>query len=166
MRATQHDATHDEHEQFERRLCATDRDIERVDTTDLDERTARELVSDLMDTGTVVAVPEQRVLVHEPSGQAFSSTTQLAVFHRGWVTGRQCQPEGRSVEVVLAGWELLSSSCLWTGRCVTWFLAVHRAREAVRDPCFGKYWLGSVSQSNSLSMKTVHTEGACVRNVL
>jgi hypothetical protein len=29
-------------------------------------------------------VPDRRILVYEPSGEAFDSITQLAVFHRGW----------------------------------------------------------------------------------
>lgn len=36
----------------------------------------------------VIPVAEQRVLVHEPSGTAFDSITQLAVFHRGWAAAR------------------------------------------------------------------------------
>jgi hypothetical protein len=31
----------------------------------------------------VTAVADQRVLVHEPSGNAFDSIRQVAVFHRG-----------------------------------------------------------------------------------
>lgn len=34
--------------------------------------------------GTVTPVVDQRVLVHEPSGAAFQSIQQLAVFHEGW----------------------------------------------------------------------------------
>jgi hypothetical protein len=32
----------------------------------------------------VTPIPDQRVLVHEPSSKPFESITQLAVFHRGW----------------------------------------------------------------------------------
>ena len=37
----------------------------------------------LVEEDVVSPVPEHRVLVHEPSGEAFDSITQLAVFHRG-----------------------------------------------------------------------------------
>lgn len=46
--------------------------------------TARQLVSDFVDADVVTAVADQRVLVHEPSGEAFDSIQQLAAFHRGW----------------------------------------------------------------------------------
>jgi exodeoxyribonuclease VII large subunit len=51
---------------------------------DVDERSARRLVGDLVEDDVVTPVPDQRALVHEPSGEAFDSITQLAVFHRGW----------------------------------------------------------------------------------
>jgi hypothetical protein len=38
-------------------------------------------------------IAEERVLVHEPSGAAFDSSTQLAVFHRGWTAGRDTDAE-------------------------------------------------------------------------
>jgi hypothetical protein len=38
----------------------------------------------LLDAGTVSPVVDERVLVHEPSGAAFESLWQLAVFHDGW----------------------------------------------------------------------------------
>ena len=78
------DDTADDHERLETELLAQDRDAARVATADIDETTARQLVSDLVDDGVVTAVAEQRVLVHEPSGKAFDSILQLAVFHRGW----------------------------------------------------------------------------------
>ncbi|ELZ16937.1 death-on-curing family protein [Natrinema thermotolerans DSM 11552] len=42
-------------------------------TADIDDATARNLVSDLADEDIVTPVPEGRVLVHEPSGTAFDS---------------------------------------------------------------------------------------------
>ncbi len=54
----------------------------------VDDATAQRLVSDLVDADVVTLVPEDQVLVHEPSGTAFDSSTQLAVFHRGWTAGR------------------------------------------------------------------------------
>ncbi len=54
---------------------------------------ARSLVDDLVDADVVTPVPEDRVLVHEPSGTAFDSTTQLAVSHRGWTAVRDTDAE-------------------------------------------------------------------------
>ena len=42
----------------------------------------------------VTPVAEQRVLVHEPSSEAFDSITQLAVFHRGWRAATDVDTEG------------------------------------------------------------------------
>ena len=81
------DDTADDPEQFETELLAQDIDAERVSTADIDEETARCLVDELIDVGRVIPVPEYRVFVHEPSGRAFESITQLAVFHRGWTAG-------------------------------------------------------------------------------
>lgn len=81
------DDTTDDHERLETELLAQDRDAARVSTADVDETTARQLVSDLVDDGVVTALAEQRVLVHEPSGEAFDSIRQAAVFHRGWAAG-------------------------------------------------------------------------------
>ena len=55
--------------------------------------TAQGLVSELIDADVVTAVPEDRVLVYEPSGAAFDSSTQLAVFHRGWTAVRGADEE-------------------------------------------------------------------------
>jgi hypothetical protein len=88
-----HDDTSADPEQFERALLAQDRDAAGVDTTDVDDATAQRLVSNLVDADVVTPVPEDRVLVHEPSGAAFDSTTQLAVFHRGWTAARDTDAE-------------------------------------------------------------------------
>jgi hypothetical protein len=88
-----HDDTSSDHEQFEKEQLAQDRDAARVDTADIDDATAQRLVSDLVDADVVTPVPEDHVLVHEPSGAAFDSTTQLAVFHRGWMAGRDGDTE-------------------------------------------------------------------------
>ncbi|SFL64623.1 hypothetical protein SAMN04487950_4488 [Halogranum rubrum] len=82
------DDTAADYERLETELLAQDRDAARVSTADVDETTARQVVSDLVDDGVVTAVIEQRVLVHEPSGEAFDSILQLAVFHRGWSAAR------------------------------------------------------------------------------
>ena len=89
-----HDDTNSDHEQFEKEQLAQDRDAAGVDTADVDDTTAQRLVSDLVDAGVVTPVPEDQVLVHEPSGTAFDSSTQLAVFHRGWTAGRDADAEG------------------------------------------------------------------------
>ena len=80
---TAFDDTSTDHERFEAEQLAQDRDAARS-TADLTDGTARRLVNDLVDNGVVTPVAEQRVLVHDPSGEAFDSITQLAVFHRGW----------------------------------------------------------------------------------
>jgi hypothetical protein len=43
------------------------------------------------------------VLVHEPSGPALDSPTQLAGFHRGWTTGRDADAEGQVMQHTLVG---------------------------------------------------------------
>ena len=77
------DATAD-YKRLETELVAQDRDAAQVSTADIDERRARHLVNDLVEDNVVRPIAEQRVLVHEPSGEAFDSITQLAVFHHGW----------------------------------------------------------------------------------
>ena len=78
-----HDSTADDHERFEAELLAQDQDAARVATADIDESVAKQLIRDLVDTGVVTPVPDQRMLVHDPSGMKFKSRVQLAVFHRG-----------------------------------------------------------------------------------
>jgi glutaminase len=78
------DDTTADYEQLEIELIAQDRDAARVTTADVDETTAHQLVNELIEDDKVTPVADQRVLVHEPSGEAFDSITQLAVFHRGW----------------------------------------------------------------------------------
>ncbi|SEP03424.1 hypothetical protein SAMN05216388_102823 [Halorientalis persicus] len=83
-----YDDTADDHERFEAELLAQDRDARSPSTADLDDETARQLIRELLDTGTVTPVVDQRLLVHEPSGTAFESMQQLAVFHTGWTAAR------------------------------------------------------------------------------
>ena len=89
-----HDDTSADHERFEEEQLAQDRDAAGVDTADIDDATAQRLVNDLVAADIVTPVPEDHVLVHEPSGTTFDSTTQLAVFHRGWTAGRDTDAEG------------------------------------------------------------------------
>jgi hypothetical protein len=88
-----HDDTSRDYERFEKEQLAQDRDAAGVDTADVDDATAQNLVKDLIDTDVVTPVPEDQVLVHEPSGTTFDSTTQLAVFHRGWTACRDADGE-------------------------------------------------------------------------
>ena len=89
-----HDDTSRNYEQFEKALLAQDRDAAGVDTADIDDTTAQNLINDLVDTAVVTPVPEDHVLVHKPSSTTFDSTTQLAAFHRGWTAGRNADAEG------------------------------------------------------------------------
>jgi hypothetical protein len=88
-----HDNTSADHEQLETELLAQGRDAESVATGDVDDTTARALVNDLVDADVVTPVPQDRFLVHEPSGTAFESTTQLAVFHQGWTAAHDSNVE-------------------------------------------------------------------------
>lgn len=88
-----HDDTSGDYEQFEEALLAKDRDVAGVDTQDIDDMTARSLVDNLIDADVVTPIPEECVLIHKPSGAAFDSTTQLAVFHRGWTAARDADEE-------------------------------------------------------------------------
>ncbi len=88
-----YDDTSADYEQFEKTLLAQDRDAAGVDTADIDDATAQNLVSELVDTDVITPVPEDCVLVHKPSGIAFDSTTQLAVFYRGWTAARDADAE-------------------------------------------------------------------------
>ncbi|MUV57051.1 hypothetical protein [Halogeometricum sp. CBA1124] len=88
-----HDDTSRDYERFEKEQLAQDRDATSVDTADIDDTTAQRLVNDLVDADVVTPVPEDHVLVHKPSGTAFDSTTQLAVFHRGWTANRDADAE-------------------------------------------------------------------------
>jgi hypothetical protein len=88
-----HDNTGADYEQFEKEQLAQDRDAASVATADVDDATTRRLVDDLIDADVVTPVPEERVLVHDPSGTSFDSATQLTVFHRGWTAGRDADAE-------------------------------------------------------------------------
>ena len=87
------DDTTDDYERLETELVAQDWDAARVATADIDETTARRLVGELIEVDAVTPIPDQRILVHEPSGEAFESITQLAVFHRGWQAATDADAE-------------------------------------------------------------------------
>ncbi|SIS21528.1 hypothetical protein [Natronorubrum thiooxidans] len=88
------DDTTDDYRRFEAKLVAHDRDATHAVTADIGDTAARKLVTELIDDGVVTPVPGQRVFVHEPSGTAFDSSTQLAVFHRGWTAARDADEVG------------------------------------------------------------------------
>ena len=88
------DDTADDYRRSEARLVAHDRDATHAVTADIGDTAARKLVTELIDNDLVTPVPGKRVFVHEPSGVAFDSSTQLAVFHRGWTTARDVDEVG------------------------------------------------------------------------
>ncbi|WP_135823109.1 hypothetical protein [Halostella litorea] len=87
------DDTTGDYDRLETELVAQDRDASRVATADIDEATARRLVGDLVEDDVVAPIPDQRILVHEPSSKPFKSITQLAVFHRGWQAATDADAE-------------------------------------------------------------------------
>jgi hypothetical protein len=87
------DDTTGDYDRLETELVAQDRDASRVATADIDERSARRLVGDLVEDDVVTPIPDHRILVHEPSSEAFDSITQLAVFHRGWQAATDADAE-------------------------------------------------------------------------
>ena len=88
------DDTTDDYRRFEARLVAHDRDVTHAVTEDIGDTAARKLVTELIDSDVVTPVPGKRVFVHEPSGTAFDSSTQLAVFHQGWMAAHNANKEG------------------------------------------------------------------------
>lgn len=78
------DDTSADSDRFETELLAQDRDTDSISRTDIEQHTAHRLVNDLLEEGAVLPVPEERLLIHEPSAEAFESILQLAVFHHGW----------------------------------------------------------------------------------
>jgi hypothetical protein len=83
-----------DNERFEAELVAQDQDAARVAVADIDDGRAHSLVNDLVDD-VVIPIPDERVLVHEPSDEAFDSILQLAVFHRGWTAARDAGEGGQ-----------------------------------------------------------------------
>lgn len=66
------DDTSADHERFKAELVAHNQDADRVTTADIDDETARHLVSNLVDAGIVIPVAEKRVLV-QPSSRHSSA---------------------------------------------------------------------------------------------
>lgn len=82
------DDTSTDHKQFEAELLVQGRDAAGIATADIEDTTAPDLVDELIEGDSATPIPEDRVLVHEPSGSGFDSTTQLAVFHKGWIAAQ------------------------------------------------------------------------------
>jgi hypothetical protein len=82
--ADRHDSTHDDHERFERRQLAHDRDANQQSVLTVDQSQARERVDALVDADVVDVVPEAELLVHTPSGRRFQNNRALVLFHKGW----------------------------------------------------------------------------------
>jgi len=84
-----------DHERFEAELVAQDQDAARVAVADIDDGRAHALVNDLVDDDVVTPIPDEQVLVHEPSDEAFDSILQLAVFHLGWTAAHDTDAGGQ-----------------------------------------------------------------------
>ena len=84
-----------DHERFEAELVAQDQDAAHVTVADIDDGRAHSLVNDLVDDDVVTPIPDERILVHEPSDEAFHSIIQLAVFHRGWTAAHDTDVGGQ-----------------------------------------------------------------------
>lgn len=83
------DDTADDSDRFETELLTQDRDTDFISRADIEQDTAHRLVNDLVEAGIVVPGLDERLLVHDPSGEAFKSIIQLAVFHRGWAAANE-----------------------------------------------------------------------------
>lgn len=86
--------TADDHRRLKTGLLSQDQTATYVSTADVDETTARCLVGALLEDDVVIPDSGQRVLVHEPRGEAFDSIRQLAVFHRRWTSTCDACEEG------------------------------------------------------------------------
>ena len=87
------DDTTGDYDRLDPELVAQDRDVSRVATADVDERSVRRLVDELVADDVVTPIPDQRVLVHEPSGKPCESIIHLTVFHRGWQAATDADAE-------------------------------------------------------------------------
>jgi len=100
------------------------------------------VVNDLVDDDVVTSIPDEQVLVHEPSDEAFDSILQLAVFHRGWIAA--CDIDGEDSDATDALWLCLlrcgSRYRSWEGAYlgkderVTHPICVDCAIQSSRDP--------------------------------
>jgi len=79
-----YDDTSNDHERFERRQLARDRDRRQQDVLSLDERRAAQIVRDLREQHIVDVQPEEQLLIHTPTGTKFEDDRALVYFHRGW----------------------------------------------------------------------------------
>jgi hypothetical protein len=89
-----HDSTHDDHERFERRQLARDADSEPSSLVTVDESWAAQSVRALREEGVVDTIPDEKRLVHRPSGMVFRSDRALILFHHGWMVAAQNDQHG------------------------------------------------------------------------
>jgi hypothetical protein len=60
-----------------------------IDTTDIHEEKAMQIVEQLLAEGTVEMPDDLPVLHHQPTGTVFESSVNLAHFHKGWILAQQ-----------------------------------------------------------------------------
>lgn len=76
--------TSNDHERFERRQLAQDRDRRRQDVLSIEEQRAAQIVSELREQHIVAVQPEEQLLIHTPTGTKFKRDLALVYFHQGW----------------------------------------------------------------------------------
>jgi len=64
-------------------------DYEDIETTDIHEEKAMQIVEQLLAEGTVEMPDDHSILYHQPTGTAFESSVNLAHFHKGWKIAQQ-----------------------------------------------------------------------------
>lgn len=79
-----YDDTSNDHERFERRQLAKDRDRRRQGVLSIDEQHAAGIVHDLRKQHIVDVQPQEQLLIHTPTGTKFERALALVYFHRGW----------------------------------------------------------------------------------
>ncbi|MFD1588228.1 hypothetical protein ACFR9U_14695 [Halorientalis brevis] len=79
-----YDDTLNDHERFERRQLAQDRDRRRQGVLSIDEQRAAQIVRALREQHIVDVQPEGQLLIHTPTGTKFEDDRALVYFHRGW----------------------------------------------------------------------------------
>ena len=79
-----HDDTSNDHERFERRQLAKDRDCRRRGVLSIDEQRAAQIVRALREQYIVDVQPEEQLMIHTPTGTKFEDDRALVYFHRGW----------------------------------------------------------------------------------
>jgi len=62
---------------------------EEIETTDIHDQKAMQIVEQLLAEGTVEMPDDLPVLYHQPTGTVFESSVNLAHFHKGWTLAQQ-----------------------------------------------------------------------------